>query len=118
MPKNPPGLKFWEGNEAAAVCAQGNAQCIVTYEKGLFGNQKCTGNCECLDKKWEQDKANVCMNLGDCGPNVNWVGAVGYKPGFKVTIGKVKAAKKWIWIINCLVRELLESNETSQSITF
>lgn len=92
LPKNTPGLKFWE-EEALSICAQGNARCIVTYEKGLFGGEECSDGCECLESKWEEERANICMNLGDCGPNINWVGDHWYKPGYKVTVGKAKSSK-------------------------
>ncbi len=94
LPKNPPGLKFWAGDEAKGICSQGNAQCVVTFEKGLFGGEKCVNNCECLDDRWAKDRAQVCSSLGDCGPNVNWVGDEGYKLGYNVSIGKVKSGKK------------------------
>jgi len=86
VPKNTPGLKFWEGEESKAICAQGSSSCVVTFEKGLIGGEKCIGNCECL-------RADLCLALGDCGPKVNWEGSEGYKPGFKVTIGKAKKSK-------------------------
>ena len=90
LPKNPPGLKFWEGAEAQSVCSIGNAQCVVTFEKGLFGGEKCKDNCNCLTDEWTKQRADICTNLGDCGPNVNWVGESGYKPGYNVTIGKAR----------------------------
>lgn len=94
LPKNPPGLKFWEGAEAQNICSQGNAKCIVTFEKGLFGGEKCVDNCECLDQGWAKERAEICLNLGDCGPNINWIGIEGYKQGYNVTIGRVKSDKK------------------------
>ncbi len=90
FPKNPPGLKFWEGADAQRICAQGNAQCVVTFEKGLFGGEKCVDNCECLDGSWEKERAEICLSLGDCGPNVNWVGDIGYKSGYNISFGKIK----------------------------
>lgn len=91
VPKNPPGLKFWEGDEAKGVCGQGNAVCIVTYEKGLISGEKCVDNCECLDQSWINDKLKICNALGDCGTNVNWLGIEGSKKGYKVIEGKVKS---------------------------
>ena len=86
LPKNPPGLKFWEGAEAQSVCSQGNAQCIVTIKEDLFGEERDTENEECLGQEWENKRAEICMNLGDCGPNVNWLGDKGYKSGYNKTI--------------------------------
>lgn len=91
VPKNPPGLKFWEGEEAKGVCGQGNAVCIVTYEKKLIGGEKCVDNCQCLEQGWINDKMKVCNALGDCGTNVNWLGEKGSKLGYKIIEGKVKA---------------------------
>lgn len=93
VPKNTPGLKFWE-EDSQQICAQGNAQCIVTFEKGLFGGESCSSNCECLTDTWKKQKSEICLALGDCGPKINWVGDEGYKPGFKVTVGKATEAKK------------------------
>ena len=88
LPMNPPGLKFWSGADALGVCAQGNAKCIVTFEKGLFGGEKCKDNCQCLEDTWTKQRSDVCINLGDCGPNVNWIGEAGYKPGYNQSIKK------------------------------
>ncbi len=88
LPKNPPGLNFWEGTEAQQICAQGNALCVVTFEKGLFGGESCKDNCECLDDTWEKERKDVCRALGDCGPAVNWVGLEGAKDGFKIEVKK------------------------------
>src|SRR3989344_8099565 len=35
LPKNPPGLKFWESEDAKNICSQGQATCFVKFEKGL-----------------------------------------------------------------------------------
>jgi len=84
VPENTPGLKFWEGAEAQNICAQANAQCVVTFEKGLFGGEDCTENCDCLTKEWEKKHAELCSALGDCGSNINWLGKIGFKKGFEV----------------------------------
>ena len=88
VPKNSPGLKFWEGEETKAICAQANSACVVSFEKGLFGGEKCVKNCECLDDSWKKQRIDICTALGDCGPNVNWQGQEGYKEGFKITEDK------------------------------
>lgn len=85
IPKNTPGLKFWEGEAAKAVCTQGSAACIVTFKKSLIGKEECVGNCQCLTEGWQKERAAVCKALGDCGPKINWIGSEGYKQGFKVT---------------------------------
>ena len=88
LPQNTPGIKFWEGEEAKQICSIGNSQCIVTFEKGLFGGEKCVKNCDCLGAGWQNQRNDICLALADCGPKINWVGVEGYKPGFKVTTGK------------------------------
>ncbi len=85
LPLNPPGLKFWEGNTAQSICTQGNSQCLVVFEKGLFGGKECKKNCDCLTAGWEQQRAGVCSALGDCGPNVNWLNQKGFREGFNIT---------------------------------
>ncbi len=84
LPMNPPGLQFWQGEETKKICAQGNAQCIVVFEKGLFGGEECKSGCECLTSNWLAQHTNVCNGLGDCGPNSNWLGQDGYTEGFKL----------------------------------
>ncbi len=93
LPKNPPGLKFWEGAESQGICSQANAKCVVTFEKSLTGGEKCVDNCECLDKDWELSRANICLNLGDCGPNINWAGEQGYKKGYELIVGKYRRSR-------------------------
>jgi len=74
VPNFPPGFKFWEEGEAEGICQTASAQCIVTYEKGLFGSKECKENCECLEDEWAQKMNNICASLGDCGGYVNYVG--------------------------------------------
>jgi len=86
IPQNSPGLQFWQGDDAKQVCAQGNAQCIVKFEKSLFSNgMQCKENCECLTPDWQAKRVSICTSLGDCGPKINWVGSSGYKQGFNLT---------------------------------
>ena len=79
LPKNSPGLNFWDGGDTKQICAQANAICVVKFEEGLFGGESCEGNCECLTDDWEKERADVCSSLGDCGPSLNWVGKEGNK---------------------------------------
>ena len=94
VPRIAPGLQFWADGDAKTVCAQANALCPVTYEKGLFGKGegKCVKNCECLQPDVEQKRAQVCMAMGDCGPKVNYLGQQSSSAGYKVT--KTKLASK------------------------
>jgi len=91
IPKNPPGLKFWQGEETKNICAQGSVQCIIKFEKGLFGDkEEPTENKECLTQDWEKQRIEFCQALGDCGPKINWLNQKGYKPGFNISIVKEK----------------------------
>ena len=90
LPKNSPGLNFWEFGDSESICAQGHISCVVTFEKGIFGGEECADNCHCLSEEWEQERASVCSNLGDCGPAINWVGEEGRKEGFKIEITKFR----------------------------
>ena len=88
-------------SEAEQICAMGNAQCIVTLSKSLFDSEwtcddsKSENHCECWDQSrksakesWIQPHVEVCKAIGDCGPKINWVGAVGYKSGYNITVVK------------------------------
>ena len=98
VPANPPGLNFWQistnedgeevAGEAAGICAQANAVCDVTFEKGLIGGDwEPVKNEECLPGgPLEAKRAQLCVSMGDCGPNVNWVGRRGYNKGYAVTV--------------------------------
>ncbi len=66
---------------------------FIKFEKGLFGGEECTENCNCLEDGWEKKNAEYCALLGDCGPSKNWLGQDGYNKGYKVTTGKAKDKK-------------------------
>jgi hypothetical protein len=86
LPANPPGLNFWDSGDTQAICSQGNAVCIVEFEQGIFSDEECVKNCDCLEESWEQERGEVCKSLGDCGPNINYLGREGNKEGFKIVI--------------------------------
>ncbi|MDD5192878.1 MAG: hypothetical protein PHH54_02920 [Candidatus Nanoarchaeia archaeon] len=92
LPNIPPGLKFWSGGESQGVCSLGNSKCVVTYEKGLIGSEKCIKNCECLEQSYAQMMNRICISIGDCGAYVNIAN--------KFTSGgadwKIKGSKKTI----------------------
>jgi hypothetical protein len=74
LPKNPPGLKFWEEGEAQGICSLGNSKQIVTFETNIFGTKKCKENCEVLERSWVDRMNEVCSSLGDCGAFENFAG--------------------------------------------
>ncbi len=85
IPKNPPGLRFWQSEETQNICNQGSVTCVVTFKKNAFGSEECDKNCECLTPQWKKERENICKALGDCGPKVNWIGAKGYKEGITIS---------------------------------
>jgi hypothetical protein len=85
VPLNAPGLQFWQGEETKTICAKASTTCTVTFEKGVFGNEACKQNCECLTAGWLTKRNELCNAIGDCGPNINWLNQIGYKDGYKVT---------------------------------
>lgn len=100
LPKNPPGLQFWSGEEAKKQCAQANVKLNIVYEKGLFDKSgDCKQNCMGLDQEWINSRALMCNAMGDCGPNINWesasgrTAATGEQTGFKVNRAGFEADK-------------------------
>lgn len=95
VPQVPPGFNF-ETNEGAAICAQANAACPVTYEKGLIGGDwKCKEHCECLPGgELEKKRVALCNALGDCGPKTNFIGVQGSGKGYEVKTQKAGDDKK------------------------
>ncbi|MFH1425431.1 MAG: hypothetical protein ABIG28_01730 [archaeon] len=91
VPENPPGLRYWEGEEAGSICAQANAFCPVKYEKGIGGDWECVENCECLPGgSLELQRIQLCMSLGDCGPKTNYLGVKGRGMSYKTVIQETK----------------------------
>jgi hypothetical protein len=78
--------------EAGAICAQANAVCPIKYEKGLIGSDwECVEHCECEPGgQLEQQRAQLCSAIADCGPNINFAGAPGSKKGYKVSDTKLE----------------------------
>lgn len=104
LPRYTPGQAFWSGDDKSSVCASANAQCVITYKKGLFGSDwECdedddTGdgeestNCRCDTPTWENEHVAVCRALGDCGGAVNWAGSKGYDAGWTKISKKFKGS--------------------------
>jgi hypothetical protein len=78
VPKFPPGFNFWEEGDAESLCSIADTECIVTYEKKIAGGKKCVENCHCLKESWKDEMNEICISLGDCGSNVNYIGVEGY----------------------------------------
>ncbi len=86
VPKNSPGLKFWE-EDAVKTCSQASITCTATYTKGLIGDAKWKGACVDengnLNMNWWNQATDVCHAVGDCTEDklktkLNWAGSKGY----------------------------------------
>jgi len=79
VPNNPPGFNFWEAEtDAESLCLLANKNCVVKFEKNLFGDWKPVENAECLEDEWAEKQNNVCLALGDCGVTANFIGKKGF----------------------------------------
>ncbi len=87
LPRYSPGFDSGsEDGRAAAeqICGKASQECTVVYVKTLSG-WECKANCECEKKKFTQQMNDLCMSFGDCGFEVNYVGALPGGPGYMVT---------------------------------
>jgi len=83
VPRYPPGFEFWDiSTEDQAICNLGSAVCVTIWERGLTGKSKIKKNQHCLQSGWEQERAEICASLGDCGPKINWAGEEGASRGY------------------------------------
>src|SRR3989344_3851739 len=74
VPKYSPGFSLSQRGEGAEIiCRQANQKCTVVYVKGL-GGWDCKANCECEKKIFAEQMNDLCMSLGDCGAEVNYIG--------------------------------------------
>jgi hypothetical protein len=76
LPKYPKGaeLKDDAGNDENFCEDIGSTTCTVYYEKDFFGNWDCIENCHCRNDEFVKKMQEFCINLGDCGTYVNYVG--------------------------------------------
>ena len=86
VPKYTPGLQTHlsdsgsqdRAEQAEKICEIGIKKCIVKFEKKLLGSWSCKENCECLEEEWGVDVNNICIALGDCGIQDNYLGYEGF----------------------------------------
>ena len=87
VPKYAPGYEFYsEDNNtitgAQQLCSMFNTNCVIKYEKPLFGSWKCVENCECeiygTAAGRGTDFNTLCNALGDCGVKTNYIGVSGW----------------------------------------
>ncbi len=90
VPKYPIGYEFWTSEgESDEICSIANQDCLIRETKKLLGKWKVDQGDECLKDKWEEQRNNLCVSLGDCGSSTNYVGTDGYSSVDAVIIGKV-----------------------------
>lgn len=72
VPKYPGGdlLK----DRFGGICQWASRECKVYYEKNLFGYWECKENCECESPEFARQMNELCISIGDCGSNVNYIG--------------------------------------------
>ncbi len=76
VPNYPPGFDIKSEDpkkNGVEECSIASQQCIVVYVK-RFSGWKCEMNCDCEDSVFTQQMNDLCINLGDCGGYVNYVG--------------------------------------------
>lgn len=119
LPMNPPGLKFWDGNnsDASAICGQATSTVNVTYVAKGIGAMIGTADEDCDEECWALEKSSalamggICKSLGDCGAYINIAG--------KVTDGgfewKIDDEKQNISLSAALLKSQLKISDLSGS---
>ena len=74
VPLVPPGLKFWEGEEAKQICSKIDDVCTIVYEESLTGDEEDVKNAYCRSAEWFNAHKQACNAMGDCGSVINWIG--------------------------------------------
>src|SRR4030042_702846 len=72
-PKSPGGHDLQTG-DGATGCAFANQKCTVVYVKKWHGDWDCVANCNCEKASFAQEMNDLCMSMGDCGAEVNYLG--------------------------------------------
>jgi hypothetical protein len=106
VPKYAPGFDFWNSNsstggQAQELCMLASQNCVVKVKKPLGGVWQCESNCDCIGLKegdavggtskvtgWINKRNNLCLAIGDCGNNKNYIGVQGYQANNAVVITK------------------------------
>ncbi|MCF7910325.1 hypothetical protein K9L16_01480 [Candidatus Pacearchaeota archaeon] len=80
IPKYSPGLEFWPSDsgekkgDAQETCSIGSVTCQMKFEKSLTSGWECVENCHCQGEAWKQQMKQVCLSLGDCASQENYLG--------------------------------------------
>ncbi len=74
VPKYSPGFDTKDyGESAEQICGMANQDCTVTFVKEI-DDWKCVSNCGCLGNAFAEEMNDLCMSMGDCGTEVNYIG--------------------------------------------
>ncbi len=80
VPLFAPGFDFWtEETDAELMCSRASDKCTVTYERGNMGgrfdmNSRVKSGFDCVQEKWQDNRAGMSLFLGDCGVKRNYLG--------------------------------------------
>jgi len=92
-PLNQPGFDFWTGdNNGEGICSLGTVSCQYRTTKSVATGSGVDDGAECINSdnsvkpEWIQAMNYRCMQIGDCGPKLNYIG----QPGEMKTIVEKK----------------------------
>ena len=71
VPKYKPGFAR-DDSASAARCGVATLSCKYVKVKGLFSSKEI--NKECVNEKFTQQMNDLCMSVGDCGAEANYLG--------------------------------------------
>jgi len=96
VPLNPPGFDFWNGEgNGDNLCSLGTIACQYRTTSSFLGGSGVKEGKECINSKnevnptWIKSMAYRCMQIGDCGPKLNYLG----QPGEMKIIAEKKFGK-------------------------
>lgn len=75
MPKYPGGHNLQTG-DGGEFCALASQKCVVVEVKEIFKGWECKANCKCkkIGEEFTRQMNDLCMSLGDCGAEANYIG--------------------------------------------
>ncbi len=74
--RHPVGHDLTTG-EGGNACSKASNTCTVVYVKKLSsGDYECEQNCNCESNDFAEQLNDLCMSMGDCGAEVNYMGTL------------------------------------------
>lgn len=92
VPINSPGFDFWNGTgNGDNLCSLGTIGCQYRTTSNFFGSgvgdgAECINSDNSVKQNWVKSMTYRCMQIGDCGPKLNYLG----QPGEMQTIVEKK----------------------------